>query len=108
MLFVQLPENSEMVDYLAYIHELPVNDMPGLFGLHENADISCAQAATYASLDVLLGLQPRVVGVEARSQDEETKSLAKSLLEKVPQPFQDIEAIKQRLVQYIFTVICPD
>lgn len=95
---MQLPANTEMVDYLAYIRELPVNDVPGLFGLHGNADISCAQAATYASLAVLLSLQPKVVGLEASNQDEVTRHLAQTLQTQIPHHFPDIGAIQERSV----------
>lgn len=87
-----------MINYLAYIRELPVNDDPGLFGLHDNADMSCAQAATYVSLAVLLSLQPRTVGAAASSQDEVTKNMAETLLKQIPKPIPDISGIQQRLV----------
>ncbi|XP_054262356.1 dynein axonemal heavy chain 1-like [Macrosteles quadrilineatus] len=92
----QLPEETEMINYLSYIRELPVNDHPGLFGLHDNADMSCAQAATFAGLAVLLSLQPRMVGAAASSQDEVTKQLAETLLQQIPQPRVDIAAIQER------------
>ena len=47
-------------DYLNYIaNELPVNASPDIFGLHQNADITCAQNETYAMLNTILSLQPR-------------------------------------------------
>ena len=39
-----------------------MNAYPELFGLHENADITCAQNETFATLSTLLSLQPRVAG----------------------------------------------
>ncbi|XP_046687492.1 LOW QUALITY PROTEIN: dynein axonemal heavy chain 1-like [Homalodisca vitripennis] len=95
-IYHQMPEETEMINYLAYIRELPVNDSPGLFGLHDNADMSCAQATTYASLAVLLSLQPRVVGSAASSQDEVTKQMAESLLHQIPQPIPNIPAVQEK------------
>lgn len=93
---MQLPDGTEMINYLAYIRELPVNDDPALFGLHNNADMSCAQAATYISLSVLLSLQPRVVGAAASSQDEVTRHMAETLRHQIPQPIPDIGDVQLR------------
>lgn len=93
---LQLPEETEMIDYLAYVRELPVNDDPGLFVLHNNADISSAQAATYVSLATLLSLQPKTVGAEASSQEEVTKQQAETLLKQIPRPVANISDIQKR------------
>nr|PNR26425.1 hypothetical protein PHYPA_031000 [Physcomitrium patens] len=44
--------------YLGYIRELPLTPKPEIFGLHENADITCDQNETYDLFGTLLGLQP--------------------------------------------------
>lgn len=75
-----------MIEYVAYIRTLPVNDLPSLFGMHTNADITCAQAETYSCLSVLLSLQPRTVGAAAASQEEVTTQLAKNIVSSVPKP----------------------
>lgn len=54
-------------EYIEYIKTFPLNDDPALFGMHPNADISFAQAETYACLNTLLALQPREVGIAAIS-----------------------------------------
>ena len=81
-------------EYISYIKTLPLNDHPALFGLHENADISCAQAETYSCLETLLSLQPKEIADEAASVDEVTSKLAQDILQTVPQPF-DLDAIQK-------------
>uniref|UniRef100_A0A3P9PW38 Uncharacterized protein n=1 Tax=Poecilia reticulata TaxID=8081 RepID=A0A3P9PW38_POERE len=62
--------------YLAYIQDLPINDTPELFGLHENANIRFAQNETFALLDALIGLQPQTV-----------EEVVIGTVRKLPQPF---------------------
>lgn len=63
--------------------------------MHPNADISFAQAETYACLDTLLALQPQEVGIAAASIEEVTFQLASDMLATMP-PFFDLSAIYQR------------
>lgn len=81
---MQLPKEATLNEYLGYIRGLPLNDDPSLFGLHPNADISCAQAETFKSLATLLSLQPKVAGGESASQEEVSTNIAKSILSKLP------------------------
>ncbi|KAK4887372.1 hypothetical protein RN001_003643 [Aquatica leii] len=82
----QKPETT-LNEYLDYIKRLPLNDEPQLFGLHSNADISCAQAYTYQCLNTLLLLQPKQVGGAAASQEEVTSNMALGILEVLPKRF---------------------
>ncbi|KAG7197918.1 hypothetical protein KM043_016155 [Ampulex compressa] len=92
----QLPAEATLNEYIDYIRTFPLNDDPALFGMHPNADISCAQAETYACLDTLLALQPRELGTVAASADEVTTQLAKDMLSTIPESF-DLWAIQRRL-----------
>ncbi|CAB0035010.1 unnamed protein product, partial [Trichogramma brassicae] len=66
-LYVQPPPgNTTFLDYVNLIKSFPINDVPGLFGLHSNADISYAQAETYACLNTLLELQPSIRAIQKR------------------------------------------
>lgn len=57
---------------------------PEIYGLHENADITCQQAETYELLGTLLGLQPRSGSSGAGdSQDQVVGRLVQDILEKV-------------------------
>jgi len=75
-------------DYLNYIaNELPVNASPDIFGLHQNADITCAQNETYAMLNTILSLQPRASSGGGKSREELLDELAADLLSKAPVVF---------------------
>uniref|UniRef100_A0A1Y1MZ35 Dynein heavy chain region D6 P-loop domain-containing protein n=1 Tax=Photinus pyralis TaxID=7054 RepID=A0A1Y1MZ35_PHOPY len=83
----QLSAEAPISEYLDYIKRLPLNDEPQLFGLHSNADISCAQAYTYTCLNTLLLLQPKQVGGAAASQEEVTSNAATGILDILPKEF---------------------
>lgn len=82
--YYQIPTASTLHEYVEYMKTLPINDDPGLFGLHLNADISCAQALTYTCLSTLLTLQPKQIGEASSSAEDVTASIAKGILEQVP------------------------
>jgi len=52
-------EASTCASYLRYIRELPLAPKPEIFGLHENADITCDQNESYDLFGTVLSLQPR-------------------------------------------------
>nr|CAH7764698.1 unnamed protein product [Callosobruchus chinensis] len=93
--YYQLPLDTMFLDYIEYIKTFPINDDPDVFGLHQNADISFAQAQTYLCLATLLKLQPKQVGGAASSQEEVTSSVARSILETLPKLF-DLELISRK------------
>lgn len=72
-----------------------MNDDPELFGLHPNADITCAQAQTYNCLATLLKLQPKQVGGAAASQEEVTSASAAQILQQLPPDF-DLDGISRK------------
>lgn len=75
-----------------------------MFGMHPNADISFAQAETYACLNTLLALQPRQVGTAAASVEEVTNRLAQDMLSTIPRTF-DLTVMQQKYFIEIFTRI---
>lgn len=56
--------------YLSYIKGLPLNDMPEIFGLHDNANITFAQNETYALLSTIIQLQPKSSSVGSQGREE--------------------------------------
>ncbi|XP_024940673.1 dynein heavy chain 1, axonemal [Cephus cinctus] len=91
----QLPADTKFDDYINYIKTFPLNDDPAIFGLHPNADISYAQAETYACLETLLALQPKEIGSAVASMEDVTSQLAKDILSSIPSLF-DLAVIQQR------------
>ena len=73
--------------YLDYLEALPVNAAPEIFGLHQNADITCAQNETYGMLATILSLQPRASSGGGKSRDELLDELAADILSKTPNAF---------------------
>ncbi|XP_017768545.1 PREDICTED: dynein heavy chain 1, axonemal-like [Nicrophorus vespilloides] len=88
----QLPGDTPLIDYMDYIRSFPLNDDPALFGLHKNADISCAQAVSYTCLSTLLKLQPKEIGGSATSQEDVTAKVSKNILKDIPPQF-DVDKI---------------
>ena len=53
-------EGSAHEAYVEYIESLPIVPDPECFGMHENADITCAQTETMETLATILSMEPRV------------------------------------------------
>lgn len=94
-LYHQVPGDTLLIDYIDYIKKFPINDDPEIFGLHPNADITCAQALTTSCLKTLLMLQPKQTGGAAASQEEVTASCARSILDQLP-PLYNLDAILKK------------
>ena len=76
-----------MVDF---IKTLPFTEGPEVFGLHENANISCALAETDALLSTALSLQPKSGGGGGASWDSIIAGLAEDIPSRMPKPY-DVE-----------------
>ncbi|TGZ66131.1 hypothetical protein CRM22_005485 [Opisthorchis felineus] len=96
-IYHQLPGTSDHAIYLEYIKSLPINDLPEIFGLHDNANITFAQNETFELLGHLLQLQPRASTGSSTGQQVEdvVEEISRSLLAKTPKPF-DLEEVIQR------------
>lgn len=93
-----------MIDYLDYIKTFPLNDEPETFGMHQNADISYAQALTTSCLTTLLLLQPKTVGGAASSQEEIITNAAYAILGQIPEEF-DLESVSKKLLHCFTNVL---
>lgn len=89
-----MPGDTILVDYVEYLKKFPINDDPSLFGLHANADISCAQNLTYICLQTLLTLQPKQIGGASASQEEVTAAVATAIINEIPRSF-NLDAISE-------------
>eukprot|EP01119_Soliformovum_irregulare_P016872 TRINITY_DN4946_c0_g2_i1.p1 TRINITY_DN4946_c0_g2~~TRINITY_DN4946_c0_g2_i1.p1 ORF type:complete len:738 (-),score=265.80 TRINITY_DN4946_c0_g2_i1:44-1927(-) len=76
--------------YLKYIRQLPINDHPEVFGLHENADMSSAEQETFNMFDTIVTLQPRVSSGKAQSRDMQISEVVNDILKKIV-PFIDVK-----------------
>jgi dynein heavy chain len=58
-----LPENTDYEGCLKYIRSLPINQLPEVYGLHENADIAKDNREAVQLLIGALLIQPQIRGV---------------------------------------------
>lgn len=65
---------------------------PEIFGLHENADITCDQNETYDLFATVLSLQPRVATGAGASREDVIGAQCEAILAKLPEAF-DVEAV---------------
>ncbi|KAL8022251.1 putative AAA+ ATPase domain, dynein heavy chain region D6 P-loop domain-containing protein [Plasmopara halstedii] len=85
-----------LTSYLGYIDSLPINPGPEVFGMHDNANITCALAETFHTFDVILALQPRTAaGAGGQSQETLIEQQAQSIIDRLP-PLFDVENISLR------------
>lgn len=58
-----MPEDTDHEECLKYIRSLPINQMPEVFGLHENADIAKDNREAIQLLAGALLTQPQISGI---------------------------------------------
>ena len=64
------PKAQNVEEFVEFIKSLPLIPQPEIFGLHENADITCDQNETYSMFETILSLQPRVAAGGGLSREE--------------------------------------
>jgi dynein heavy chain len=84
------PEPGSLSALREYVDALPFTEGPEVFGLHDNANITCAIAETNLLLDTALSLQPRSSGGEGKSWGDTLDELAADISGKIPAQY-DIE-----------------
>lgn len=87
-------------EFVEYIKALPYNEGPEVFGLHANANISCALSETNSLLDTALSLQPRSAGGGGKSWDVTLGELAEDILSRMPSLFDVERALLDFPVRY--------
>ena len=86
--------------HLDFIRDLPYNEGPEAFGLHDNAGITCAQQGTQVLLDTALSLQPKTSGGEGKSWGDRLDESAKSIEARLPEIY-DIEKVSKNIIDCI-------
>ncbi|KAG8347796.1 putative Dynein heavy chain N terminal region 2 domain1 [Trypanosoma vivax] len=91
------PSFGEYNTYVEYIQSLPLQQPPGVFGLHENADITKDERDARNLLEATLMTQPRDSSDSASKLDPKTtvRDMAQHVFSRLPVPF-DIEEIQKR------------
>ena len=78
--------------YIDYIESFPLNAEPEVFGMHDNANITCAITEIDATFGIILALQPRVSGGTGISREDYIIEMCKDMARQLVQPY-DVEAI---------------
>jgi dynein heavy chain len=79
------PPDGDYDHYVEWIKNLPLVAYPEIYGLHENADITCAQTETMETLATILTMEPRVAsGGGGMSREDIIGGLVADILERIP------------------------
>ena len=79
------PPETTYEGYLEYIKQLPFQDAPDAFGMHPNANITCAMNETREILGTALSLQPREAGGAGKSWADVVGELALGCEKSLPE-----------------------
>jgi dynein heavy chain len=85
-------EDECHASYMEYISSLPLNPTPEAFGMHDNAEITCARNETYSLFSTILTLQAGGGDAGGFSRDELLLTMCETFMERMPLPF-DIEQV---------------
>uniref|UniRef100_A0A8C4TYN4 Dynein axonemal heavy chain 1 n=1 Tax=Falco tinnunculus TaxID=100819 RepID=A0A8C4TYN4_FALTI len=99
-LLASQPVRVPLQGYLQYIKNLPLNDSPEFFGLHDNANITFAQKETFALLGAITQLQPKTFKLGMCSREELVEETCKDILAKLPAPMNLQEVIHKYPLLY--------
>ncbi|CAI5792110.1 dynein heavy chain 3, axonemal [Podarcis lilfordi] len=89
-----VPSFGTYQSYIDYLRSLPIITHPGVFGLHENADITKDNQETNLLFNSVLLTLPRQAGGGGKSPQETVEELAQDVLSKLPQDF-DLEYVME-------------
>jgi len=84
--------DAPWTSYVEYIDSLPLNAEPEIFGMHDNASITCAITEADNSFGIILTLQPRVASGAGASREDQIIEMAESMARQLPKLF-DIEVV---------------
>ena len=89
------PKSDNWKETMDYIRGLPQIPHPEIFGLHENADITCARNETFDLFAILSGLQPQTGAAGGQSVEDIIRDVASGIQERVPGP-RDVEEVQKK------------
>ncbi|XP_063719575.1 dynein axonemal heavy chain 3-like [Symsagittifera roscoffensis] len=93
-------EAREHAAFVDYVKQLPIQNDPTVFGLHENADIAKANRETKELFEGVLKTLPKEGNVSPIGSTENALILTKDILGKLPVPFKVEEVAFKFPVQY--------
>ena len=94
------PPLGKHADYMEILKTWPLQPNPVAFGLHENADITCAQNEVRELFETVLSLQPRVSAGGGLKREDIIDEAAENILAKLPTPWLMLDIVKKYPVMY--------
>jgi dynein heavy chain len=96
------PPKGRYEDYLEFIRQLPLNQNPEIFGIHENGDIARQLAETRQLFDAIITTQGQSGGGGSgqKTSDEILIEVSSDILNRVPSVFKIDEAAQKYPVNY--------
>ena len=94
------PPLGKHADYMEILKTWPLQPNPEAFGLHENADITCAQNEVRELFETVLSLQPRVSAGGGLKREDIIDEAAENILAKLPTPWLMLDIVKKYPVMY--------
>ena len=92
------PPAGSLDEYRRYVDALPLDDAVSLFGLHQNAKITCGTAEAAAVLRTMIDIQPRLsAGSDGASAESTAAALAARLASELPPRLDRKEALQGAL-----------
>ncbi|KAL7754340.1 hypothetical protein RI367_000321 [Sorochytrium milnesiophthora] len=100
------PPKGTLESYTNYIKDLPLNQLPEVYGIHENGDITKDLKETTQLIDAILLTQGRGAGGGSggsggTSPEDVLRDIAQDILSKLPADFDVPEAQKKYPVNYM-------
>lgn len=92
-----VPADGTYKEHEEFINNtIPLNSMPAVFGLHDNADITCAISETNTLFSTALLTLPRSAsGKAGASTEDQVKARAEEILARLPEKF-DVDDVRMR------------
>lgn len=96
------PDNESREHYIEYCSTLPINPTPEVFGLDDNADITCAQNEMLAMFETIvsLGGSGGGGGGGSKTSDEIVYELCSGYLQNIPKPLNEEDVFNKYPTDY--------
>ena len=90
------PPSGTADEFRQFIADLPDEEKPEVFGLHDNANIAYQRQESGLMLNKILSIQPRITGSKGAgmSPNEIVLDRSKKILEKVPEDLLRVNGLK--------------